>query len=205
MMKTDLRRARRAALIAFAALVTVCLAPAAWAQNPPLGEVAKKEQERRKTQKPSGKAYTNKDLPESAQGRTAAPAQTSAAPAGPATSSHGHPPATEAGSETKPEQPAGQSGDQKDETWWRNRITIAREALRRNEAFAEALQSRINGLSTDFASRDDPFQRAKIGEDRDKALAELARVKAEIAAGKKMIEDIEEEARKSSVPPGWLR
>jgi hypothetical protein len=165
--------------------------------------VARKEQERRKTQKPSGKAYTNKDLPESAQGRTAAPAQTPTAP--PPSSHGGHPSPTAPGAETKSDQPAGQSGDQKDETWWRNRITMAREALRRNEAFAEALQSRINGLSTDFVSRDDPFQRAKIGEDRDKALAELARVKAEIEAGKKGIEDIEEEARKASVPPGWLR
>jgi hypothetical protein len=57
----------------------------------------------------------------------------------------------------------------------------------------------------DFVNRDDPFQRAKIGEDRDKALAELARVKDEIARGKKGVEDIEEEARKSGVPPGWLR
>ena len=75
----------------------------------------------------------------------------------------------------------------------------------RNEMFAEALQTRINSLSTDFVNRDDPFQRAKIGEDRDKAIAELARVKGEIVRAKKQIEDIEEEARKAGVPPGWLR
>ena len=71
--------------------------------------------------------------------------------------------------------------------------------------FAEALQTRINSLSSDFVNRDDPFQRAKIGEDRDKALAELSRVKAEMVNAKKHIEDIEEEARKAGVPPGWLR
>jgi hypothetical protein len=71
--------------------------------------------------------------------------------------------------------------------------------------FAEALQTRINSLSSDFVNRDDPFQRAKIGEDRDKALAELSRVKAEIVNANKQIEDIEEEARKAGVPPGWLR
>ena len=71
--------------------------------------------------------------------------------------------------------------------------------------FAEALQTRINSLSTDFVNRDDPFQRAKIGEDRDKAIAELARVKGDIDRAKKQIEEIEEEARKAGVPPGWLR
>jgi hypothetical protein len=104
--------------------------------------------------------------------------------------------------EAKPAEP---KTEEKGETWWKDRINQAREELRRNEVFAEALQTRINSLSTDFVNRDDPFQRAKIGEDRDKALAELSRVKAEIVNGKKQIEDIEEEARKAGVPPGWLR
>ena len=161
------------------------------AQNPTLGEIAKKEQERRKTKTTTGtpKVLTNKDLPPSAQ----QPPPPPAAPAAPA-------------AEQKPaegQKPAGEP--EKDETWWKQRITQARESLRRNEAFAEALQSRVNALSADFVNRDDPFQRAKIGEDRQKALLEMERVKAEIAENKKQIEDIEEEARKAGVPPGWLR
>ena len=35
----------------------------AFAQNPPLGEVARQEQQRRKTTKPATKVVTNKDLP----------------------------------------------------------------------------------------------------------------------------------------------
>ena len=104
-----------------------------------------------------------------------------------------------AGEPEKPGEPT------KDEAWWKQRIVQAREGVRRNEAFLEALQSRINSLSADFVARDDPYQRAKIGEDRQKALAEMERVTAEIALGKKQIADIEEEARKASVPPGWLR
>ena len=174
---------------AVAALVVLCAVPPLWAQAPPLAEVARKEQERRKTQKPAGKVYTNKDLPESAQGRGPTPV---AQPA-PDTSK---PPA---------EKPAAGQENEKDETWWKNRINQAREELRRNEAFAEALQTRINSLSADFVNRDDPAQRALISEDRNKALAELARVKGEVDRGKKQIEDIEEEARKAGVPPGWLR
>ena len=74
-----------------------------------------------------------------------------------------------------------------------------------SEVFLEALQSRVNALSTDFVNRDDPFQRAKIAEDRQKALSEMERVKGEIDQLKKQIDDIEEEARKAGVPPGWLR
>ena len=73
------------------------------------------------------------------------------------------------------------------------------------EAFAEALQSRINALSTDVVNRDDPYQRAKLAEDRQKAVAELSRVTAEIEQAKKELAAIDEEARQAGVPPGWLR
>ena len=41
--------------------------------------------------------------------------------------------------------------------------------------------------------------------DRQKALAELDRVQKEIQADTKAIADIQEEARKAAVPPGWVR
>ena len=69
----------------------------------------------------------------------------------------------------------------------------------------EALQARVNGLTSDFTARDDPYQRARIGEDRQKAIGEMERLRREIEGLKKKIEDIEEEARKAGVPPGWLR
>jgi hypothetical protein len=93
----------------------------------------------------------------------------------------------------------------KDEKFWHTRMSDAREELRRNQAFKDALQSRINGLSADFAARDDPYQRAQIADDRQKALAELDRVSSEIEKSTKRIADIEEEARRANVPPGWLR
>ena len=70
--------------------------------------------------------------------------------------------------------------------------------------FAEALQTRINSLTTDFVSRDDPAQR-RHRRGPAEALTELTRVKQDIERGKKQIADIEEEARKAGVPPGWLR
>ena len=190
---------KRSTVVARVVLSGVFAAALLWAgtagaQTPSLGEVAKKESDRRKAAGNSGKVYTNKDLPASAQ-KPATPA------AGTETTIPLDPVA--AATEQKPE--AKPEGETKDEAWWKNRIAAAREELRRNEMFAEALQTRINSLGRDFVSRDNPVQRARISEDRAEALSELNRVKQEIGRGKKQIEDIEEEARKGGVPPGWLR
>jgi hypothetical protein len=185
----------RSGRIACALLAGVLVYPdVAAAQNPSLAEIARKEQDRRKATKNSDKVLTNKDLPPSAAKPAPASTTTDANTAAQ--------PAADAGAQ----KPEGKSGEpEKDEAWWKQRMVQAREGLRRNEAFLEALQSRINSLSADFVARDDPYQRAKIGEDRQKALAEMERVQSEIALGKKQIGDIEEEARKAGVPPGWLR
>ena len=167
-----------------------------------LGEVAKKEAERRKTQPQTGKVYTNKDLPASAQKPASAnpstetPAQT---PTDPVAAATGQKAEDAKAPGDKPQ------GDQKDQAYWKNRMATAREELRRSEMFAEALQTRVNSLNKDFNSRDNPAQRSAIGADRTEALNELTRVKQDVERGKKQIADIEEEARKAGVPPGWVR
>jgi hypothetical protein len=179
----------RVAAVGLASLL--CLrAGVAFAQTPSLVELAQKEQERRKALKgaTAAKTYSDKDLP-----KTATPAVASSLPPATPTVVPDQKPA-----EAKPP-------DQKEETAWRTRMVQAREAQRRAEMFAEALQSRINALTTDVVNRDDPYQRAKLADDRQKALAELQRVTGEIEQAKKDIADIEEEARKAGIPPGWLR
>jgi hypothetical protein len=88
---------------------------------------------------------------------------------------------------------------------WPKRVTAARDALSRAQVFAEALQSRINALTTDFANRDDPAQRNAIAAERQKALAELDRVKQEIVDHQKAISAIQDDARRAGVPAGWVR
>ena len=185
------------ARVALSAVILAGSAGAVQAQTPTLGEVAKKEADRRKAQPPSGKVYTNKDLPASAQTPAGAAPATPVDPVAAATA--------EKPAEQKPEGEAKPEGETKDEAWWKNRIMSTREELRRNEMFAEALQTRINALSRDYTSRDNPAQRRQIGQDRAEALSELNRVKQDVERGKKQIADIEEEARKAGVPPGWLR
>ncbi len=191
----DLRQVLSGVLAAALVLPSI-----AGAQTPTLGELAKREQERRKATKSSDKVLTNKDLPASAQQPAPAPGTPTPSTTTTTPPSAAGTPAASAGADKK-----AVASEQRDEAWWKKRIGEARENLRRNEAFLEALQSRVNGLSTDFVNRDDPYQRAKIAEDRQKALAEMDRLKADIELGKKQIDDIEEEARKAGVPPGWLR
>jgi len=165
-----------------------------------LGDVAKREEARRKQVKTPAKVYTNDDL----RGDTAAPAPAApAAQAPPARGAQAPPPAADA--QPKAADNAAADDPKKTEGYWKDRLAKARGDLDRAKTFAEALQSRINALTTDFAARSDPAQRAQIGNDRQKALAELDRVNKEIEANTKAVSDIQEEGRKAGVPAGWLR
>lgn len=153
-----------------------------------LADVARQEQERRKTVKSSGKVLTNKDL-------GSAPAAPTIAPAEPAKA----PESTAKPAEPPKEEPA------KDQAYWSGRMKELRTQLDRDQTFAEALQTRINSLAADFVNRDDPAQRGVIERDRQRAVAELSRLTKAIEDGKKAIADLEEEARRAGAPPGWLR
>jgi hypothetical protein len=164
-----------------------------------LGDIAKREETRRKQVKTPSKVYTNEDL----RGDTGAPPP---APASEASSPNApQPPTPAAGTPPKDADKAATEDPKKNEAYWKDRLAKARGDLDRAKTFADALQSRINALTTDFAARSDPAQRAQIGNDRQKALAELDRVKKEIEANTKAIADIQEEARKAGIPVGWVR
>jgi hypothetical protein len=171
-----------------------------------LADAARREEARRKSVKPSGKIITNKDLPEVPPPTAVVPAPTtpgdSAAPSSPDTALGQ---AKDGGSVKADADKADKKDAQKDEKYWSGQMKALREQLERDRSYAEALQSRINGLTTDFVNRDDPAQRAVIATDRQKALAELDRVKKAVVDDTKAIADFEEEARRASVPPGWLR
>ena len=162
-----------------------------------LAEVAKQEEARRKAVKEAGKVYTNTDLrPDISKGEPAAQADKPAPADGAKPSADGKDASAD---KKKTDEPV------KDQAYWSGRIGEARSALDRSKIFADALQSRLNSLAADFVNRDDPAQRSQIELERQRAASELARVTKEIAEHTKAITDIEEEARKAGVPPGWLR
>jgi len=105
----------------------------------------------------------------------------------------------DAKADARPSDPKGDAAS------WKKRRQDLDAALERARLFADSLQSRINGLTADFSARDDPAQRSIVSADRQRALTELDRVKKEIQQHTKALADLQEEARKSGVPPGWLR
>jgi hypothetical protein len=172
-------------------LLVLVARPFGVAAQQSLVDVAKAEEVRRKDIKKPAKVYTNQDLRADITPSTAA----NASPSEPSTKV----PSLNLPAGKAEEEPA------KDQAYWSARINAARAALDRSKVFADALQSRINALNTDFVNRDDPAQRQQIALERQRALAELDRVNKEIAEQTKAIADVQEEARKAGVPPGWLR
>jgi hypothetical protein len=205
------RRIQRMKASALAAGLLSCVLASSTVLSAQLGDIARKEAERRKTAKPSEKTYTNDNLlpapPVSSAPASpgAASSETPASPAPAASSSAAESPA--AGSETPA--PSRVSTDpaerKKEEAAWREKVKIEREALERAKAFADALQSKINALNTDFVNRDDPAQREKIVAERDKSLAEQGRLKKEVEQRTKALAAIQDDARRAGVPAGWVR
>ncbi len=186
---------------ALCGLMVASSASSASAQS--LAEIARREEARRQAVETPSKVYTNADLRGGGNLTTTVPpirAETDAAPVpGAVAGASGAPGEAAAGEAAEPEQPP------QDEEFWRARITAARDALPRSELFLEALQNRVDGLWADFTARDDPYQREEIAALRRDAMAEMERVQREIDGQTQAIADIEEEARRAGVPPGWLR
>ena len=177
-------------------LVSTC-AFAVHAQPPSLAKIAERERARRATIAETSKVYTNDDLhrgPRLTTGRSL-----------PETETVSERSDDEPSTATEIADPEPTADSNRDESYWRNRIESAREDLRRANLMVAALQNRVDGLWAEFTARDDPFQRAKIEQDRIEALAELDSTRAEIERLEQEIGDIQEEARRASVQPGWLR
>jgi hypothetical protein len=193
-------RATGLAGLVAAFLVTAVAAPL-FAQS--LADVAKKEEERRKRTPPARKVYTNKDL-SAVPPATASPPASGSPDAAAPDASGGDTKTADAAPGDKPGAGTDAAGA-KDQKYWSARMKAARDAVERDQILADAMQSRINALTTDFVNRDDPIQRSRVQSDRQKAMAELDRLKKQVMADKQAITNLEEEARRAGVPPGWLR
>lgn len=168
--------------------VTLPIAAPAAAQ-PPLAEVARAEQARRASISEKSRVYTNADLAETRRLTTAVAARR----------------APDSVTDEAGGTPAEDAAEERDETWWRERITGARDARQRAELVAAALQNRVDGLWAELTARDDPAARASLERDRLAAIAELEQTRGELERLDEEIAGIQEEARRAGAPPGWLR
>jgi hypothetical protein len=180
----------------------VILGLIAWWLSPPasLGDLSRREALRRQMAPAAARHLSNQDVPPSPPG-AGLPASSTSGTAGDVVSGadDGRPAIVVS------ERPEERAPAAHDEAWWRARIAAVRATLDHDQLLADAMQSRINALSTDIVNRDDPAQRGVLIEQRLRSVTELDRLKQAIEADGKAIRDIAEEARKQGVPPGWIR
>jgi hypothetical protein len=197
-MSTRRRSCARSLVVAALSLAAGGLA-ARPARSQSLADVARKEEERRQKSAEPTKVYTNKDLK---------------APSGPAGAPPAQPPAAadapkDSAADTKAKGDKASADAEKspvrDQAYWSDRLKALQAKLDQDQSYAEAMQTRINSLTTDFVNRDDPIQKGKLERDRQKALADLADLKKSVEEDKKAIAQLHEDARLAGVPPGWLR
>src|SRR5215831_677426 len=93
-----------------------------------------------------------------------------------------------AGDKEKPaDKEKGEQPSAKGDPYWRGRLATLQTQLERDQTYLDAVQTRINSLTNDFLSRDDPAQRAVIQRERQRNLDELERLKTAIKSDKKAI------------------
>ena len=186
-------------ILAITVVVASICSPVA-AQSPQtLADVARAEEARRKSVKKTSKVYTNTALTPD----ITTPVPPSVPPSGSSgnTSANSTPSNTIPGGTAAPADKAAV----KDQAYWQGRLSQARTELGRTQMFADSLQTKINSLKTDFVNRDNRVEREKIEQEMNTALAELERLKKEVADKQKAITAIQEEGRKAGAPAAWLR
>jgi hypothetical protein len=159
-----------------------------------LGDVARKEEARRKEIRQPAKTYTNKDLGDIPPPPSEAPVENAKA----SEPAHASP-------DDKSTAATDTTVIKKDQAYWSGRQKTLLAQLETDQTFADAMQTKINALKTDVSARSDPAQRVLLERDLKKALEELDRLKKSIQNDKKSISDFQEEARRAGVSPGWLR
>lgn len=165
-----------------AAILLASFGGAALAQS--LAEVA--EQEKRKRSKGPTRVYTNEDLLKGAS---------------PADKDKPSPsPAAVPSPETGPDSPGNGVA-------WRARAEAARAAVRGSETHVKQIEERIAMLNADVAPTGfgDPFRLQTLEAQKAQARAELDKAKEALSKAQKALEDLEDEARRQGIPPGWLR
>ncbi len=160
-----------------------------------LTELAAKEKERRKkagtTEAP---AFSNDDLrklPDSAEANPDRAADDKSRPARATTPT---------------------DGEARSESWWRSRAKDCREEIADAEQQVKYYEARLEEARTGIrqpqpgdATRQLPPTRIATDYEKRAAEAGLALAQRSLAAAKKQMEDLEDEARKKQILPGWLR
>jgi hypothetical protein len=191
-----------------------------------LADLAKKDTDRRKTVKHPAKVYTNDDVQDvkpilpmmENDGTGTRPVDPNAANAGAPNSGNADMP-TPPGAAPAPAASAASAGAKADagakpggtpgvkageEAQWRSRMQAAREAVSRTQLQLESMRNRAAQLTAASAAANDQ-QRGTYQKQQQDALQEYDKLRADLQKSQKALSDLETEASRAGVPPGWLR
>jgi hypothetical protein len=162
-----------------------------------LADVARQEQERRKTIATPARVYTDADVDKNAPLTTAA-ARPQAEPAADAQTGDGK--AGDGAADKGKDQ-----GPPKDEAGWRGRMDQAREDLARSRRLLTAMEQQLVSLGIQSSSAVLAGQKAPDPSRQNEAATEVERLRAEVAKHSEALSKLEGDARATGVPPGWVR
>jgi hypothetical protein len=171
-----------------------------------LGDVAARERARRAQQAGQAKTYTDGDL-DRTHGQDGGPAGVTGT-AGIAAASPV--PGQAISTSSKPEGPQQRSTADSDyerrrqeQAGWQRRASDLRRKLAAARTEATRLESETNAAVTSSVSSctPSPHRRGRAA----RAADQLAAARQQVAALEQAVIDLEEEARRARVPPGWLR
>lgn len=91
------------------------------------------------------------------------------------------------------------------ESWWRARIAAARAQVSQARERLDQVDGRLAALTRDVVAMDDPVQRERLQQDRQRALLEREDATTAVAQAEAGVALVEEAARRAGVPPGWIR
>lgn len=186
-------------------IVTLLVSPV-YAQS--LGEAAAREKAKRDKQGPSAtRVITDQDLkasrppPKPGQGTESGDAASRSGRGGSGSEEGG------TAHRSSGVREGESTSSQDDEKFWRQRAQNQRKAIAAAEKSIESSQDRMARLMADRepVALSDPNRLQTIENLKRETQQALERAQRDLAAAQKGLQDLEEEARRKSVPPGWLR
>jgi len=186
----------------FRTLLILCLFTTSVAYAQSLGDLAKKEEQRRAKISEEVKVLTNADTDHF----KGAAITTGTRPA---------PPPSEETAEAK--EAEGKTGEEKSEetgpldlmgrseSFWRQTFADARQKVKELENEANVLTLKLNELQNRFYAEDNGFKQQEIQREINKTFYEQDLNKKNLQAARDALADLESEARKSGALPGWSK
>jgi hypothetical protein len=180
-------------------LLIAMLASMGYAQS--LGELAKKEQERRQAVKAQTKIIINNPAAKAPSGGVTTTASAAAAPADKADVTK----TTDKAAKEKPVSDEPVDFEGRPESFWKQTFADARKKVSDLENEANVITLKLNDLQNRFYREADGYKQQEIQREIQKTFYLQDLNKTNLTQAKADLADLEQTARKSGALPGWIK